>query len=257
MAALDQGKIVLIVGGLAALLLMTLGLIWMAVVLTRRAQVRQRLVDAAWDAVRQRLGLTASVPSIYERALDGQYRGRPLSIYAKSGRAENSSYTHVAVSEKFQADIYVQAIDYRTMGTQYRPAGDAELDRRYFFQAQPDELLGRLLANPGVRQLLLESQVRWLHVTPYEVRCSVRGIEKDAQRLNLMIDLVSAAADAVGREVRSLGAGPPRAPEEYMTYGAKRITGTAARLLVGLFVLLTIACAVGIVVLAPRLFERL
>jgi hypothetical protein len=37
MAALDQGKIVLIIGGLAALLLMTLGLIWMAVVLTRRS----------------------------------------------------------------------------------------------------------------------------------------------------------------------------------------------------------------------------
>ena len=256
MAALDQGKILLIIGGLAALLLMTLGLIWMAVMLTRRSAAQQRLVDATWDALRQRLGLTASVPSIYERALDGQYRGRPLSIYGKSGKGENSSYTHVAVSQTFQADIYMQAIDYRTIGTQYRPAGDAELDRRYFFQSQPDELLGRLLS-PTVRQMLLDSQVRWLHVTPYEVRCSVRGIETDALRLNLMIDLVSAAADAVGREVRSLGAAPPRPPEEYAAYGAKRITGTAARLLVGLFVLLTIACVIGMGALAQRLFDRL
>jgi hypothetical protein len=47
MAALDQSKIILIIAGTAALLLMTLGLIWMAVVLTRRAEARQRLVDAA------------------------------------------------------------------------------------------------------------------------------------------------------------------------------------------------------------------
>jgi hypothetical protein len=247
----------LIIGGLAALLLMTLGLIWMAVVLTRRSEAKQRLVDAIWEALRQRLDLSASVPSIYERALDGQHRGRPLSIYAKSGKGENSSYTHVAISATFQADIYVQAIDYRTIGTQYRPAGDAELDRRYFFQAQPAELLGRLLADPTVRQLLLDSQVRWLHVTPYEVRCGVRGIEKDERRLNLMIDLVSAAADVVGREVRSLGAAPPRPPEEYVAYGAKRITGTAARLLVGLFVLLTIACVIGMGALAQRLFDWL
>lgn len=164
MAPATAPNLLVIAAALLAVMLMVIGLVWMALALNR---------------------------------------GLPLRISGQYGNRQRDAYTIVEISVAYPVDVYVKATRRESLGIRYRASGDAELDRDYRFLSRPDELLAMTVASAALRVKLLQTRVDWLCVTPYEVSCLVGGVERDEQRLHRMVELVGVAADAVAQHVRT------------------------------------------------------
>ena len=178
--------------------------------LSHRAQVR------AWTELAEQLGLTceASQNPLSKITVSGVYRSRQvwLGTITRGSGKHRHTYTRVVSTlngpAPFQMELYQQSIFSsiaKAVGMQDIELGDANLDPKYVIKGQPVVAVQRALLSMDLRQRLLEMPALHLMVTGQEVTCEKHGIERDANRLRDIFDLVSSLADQVERETSFMG----------------------------------------------------
>ncbi|MCI0581161.1 MAG: hypothetical protein L0332_10825 [Chloroflexi bacterium] len=198
-------QLVLIFGGvLCGMGAMVVGLLAMAWLMGRSSAGQEKAIQASWNGAAQALGLAAQAQGSRPPRLTGVVGGRPVQVAGGYGSRNSSPYTSVAIRTNLPAGVKLVAGRRQVWRPgEWLAAGDAELDKEYQFQSEPPELLAQVVAQPAVRQLLLEMRPVNLTITAQELHCVLKGVEADANRLRLLVELASATASAVAQQMRA------------------------------------------------------
>ena len=180
-------------------------LVIFAVLAYRRRQARQQ----AWSELAVRTSLTFEPGTLFSpMRVTGTYHGRPLALdtFTRSSGKSSTTYTRIRLGANNPSALSLAIYDEnvlsklgKALGTQDIQVGDDELDRRFTFKGQPQQVIAGLLTSIGLRQKLLEARSVHVEVKGQEVYWQQRGAESNADYLQFLFDLLSDLAEAVDR----------------------------------------------------------
>jgi hypothetical protein len=173
---------------------------------------------SAWQQVAARAGLQVEAKGLFrEPVLQGPYRGRPLTLdtyVTTSGGDSDSTITYTRVSVTVanaggailhvrRTNILASAVG-KLLSGQNATIGDETFDKKFLIQCHPPDFAAQVLGEPALRQKVMTLRhFDGLEVTGVNVRYLARKIQRDANFLMEVLDLVSDIADRVDHPARS------------------------------------------------------
>lgn len=172
---------------------------------------RRKHTDA-WRELARRAGLTFHEPSgfLARPTLSGDWHGRAVRVYTRTSGAPgvagggSSVYMHVEMAVHLaeghsfsisESDFFSQL---GRTGEEI-PTNDAEFDQRFVARGNPPEFVRRLLADSGLRRLLLQARYVNIETVEGNLRYQQLNVETHAETMLFLFALLFDLAEAVER----------------------------------------------------------